>query len=116
MEALRRRLAVARGDEPADVVVMHRVICCYPDYERLLGAAAEHARRALVLSYPPRNLGSRLFVGTYNLFLRLTRSTLRVFTHPPEAMHATLARNGLRLAYEHHSPIWQVTGHERAGP
>jgi predicted O-methyltransferase YrrM len=30
--------------EPADVVVLHRVVCCYPDYERLLGAAAWRAR------------------------------------------------------------------------
>jgi 16S rRNA G966 N2-methylase RsmD len=37
--------------EPADVVVLHRVVCCYPDYERLLGAAADHARRLLVFSY-----------------------------------------------------------------
>jgi hypothetical protein len=22
--------------EPADVVMLHRVVCCYPDYERLL--------------------------------------------------------------------------------
>ena len=28
--------------EPADVVVLHRVVCCYPDYEGLLGAAADH--------------------------------------------------------------------------
>ncbi len=34
----------ADGTEPADVVVLHRVVCCYPDYERLLGAAAEKAR------------------------------------------------------------------------
>ena len=38
---------------PADLVVLHRVVCCYPDYERLLGAAADHTRRALVFSYPP---------------------------------------------------------------
>ncbi len=25
------------GVEAADVVVLHRVVCCYPDYERLLG-------------------------------------------------------------------------------
>ena len=31
--------------EPADVVVLHRVVCCYPDYERLLSAAASHAKR-----------------------------------------------------------------------
>jgi hypothetical protein len=39
--------------EPADVVILHRVVCCYPDYERLLGAAADHARRALVFSIHP---------------------------------------------------------------
>jgi 2-polyprenyl-3-methyl-5-hydroxy-6-metoxy-1,4-benzoquinol methylase len=46
---------------PADLVVLRRVVCCYPDYERLLGAAADHARRALVFSYPPRNAVSRAF-------------------------------------------------------
>jgi hypothetical protein len=50
--------------EPADMVVLHRVVCGYPDYERLLGAAADHARRALVFSYPPRNAPSRAFYGS----------------------------------------------------
>src|SRR5215207_8787044 len=39
----RRRHDIAEdpdGVEVADVVVLHRVVCCYPDYERLLGAAA----------------------------------------------------------------------------
>jgi 2-polyprenyl-3-methyl-5-hydroxy-6-metoxy-1,4-benzoquinol methylase len=52
---------------PADLVILHRVVCCYPDYQRLLGAAADHARRALVFSYPPRNLLSRAFYGVFNL-------------------------------------------------
>jgi SAM-dependent methyltransferase len=38
---------------PADLVVLHRVVCCYPDYERLLAAAADHARRALVSAIHP---------------------------------------------------------------
>jgi 2-polyprenyl-3-methyl-5-hydroxy-6-metoxy-1,4-benzoquinol methylase len=49
--------------EPADLVILHRVVCCYPDYQRLLAAAADHARRALVFSYPPRNALSRAFYG-----------------------------------------------------
>jgi magnesium-protoporphyrin O-methyltransferase len=57
------------GVEAADVVVLHRVVCCYPDYERLLGRAAQHARRLLVFSYPPRNAVSRLFIATQNLVL-----------------------------------------------
>jgi magnesium-protoporphyrin O-methyltransferase len=58
---------------------MHRVGCCYPDYQRLLAAAADHARRALVFSYPPRNALSRAFYGVFNLVMRLTGSDFRGF-------------------------------------
>ena len=84
---------------PADVVVLHRVVCCYPDYERLLGAAAAHARRALVFSHPRRNLISRLVVGAENLGFRLMRREFRVFAHPPEAMLAVLRRAGLAARF-----------------
>src|ERR671934_51869 len=47
--------------EPADDVVLHRVVCCYPDPEALVGAAAEHARRRLVLSFPPGAVKRPLF-------------------------------------------------------
>jgi 2-polyprenyl-3-methyl-5-hydroxy-6-metoxy-1,4-benzoquinol methylase len=100
--------------EPADIVVMHRVVCCYPDYERLLGAAADHARRALVFSYPPRNVLSHIFYRVFNLVMRLMGSGFRGFAHPPDAMLAVLERRGLRQTYEHHGRIWQVAGHERA--
>jgi 2-polyprenyl-3-methyl-5-hydroxy-6-metoxy-1,4-benzoquinol methylase len=100
--------------EPADIVVMHRVVCCYPNYERLLGAAADHARRALVFSYPPRNGLSRIFYGVFNLAMLLMGSGFRGFAHPPGAMLAVLESRGLRRTYEHHGRIWQVAGHERA--
>jgi 2-polyprenyl-3-methyl-5-hydroxy-6-metoxy-1,4-benzoquinol methylase len=98
---------------PADLVVLHRVVCCYPDYKRLLGAAADHARRALVFSYPPRNLLSRAFYGVFNLVMRLTQSSFRGFAHPPGAMLAVLEDHGFRRSYERRSRIWQVAGLER---
>jgi hypothetical protein len=98
---------------PADLVVLHRVVCCYPDYERLLGAAADHARRALVFSYPPRNLFSRAFYGVFNLVMRLTQSGFRGFAHPPGAMLAVLEDHGLRRTFQRRSRIWQVAGLER---
>jgi 2-polyprenyl-3-methyl-5-hydroxy-6-metoxy-1,4-benzoquinol methylase len=93
---------------PADLVVLHRVVCCYPDYQRLLAAAADHARRALVFSYPPRNLLSRAFYGVFNLVMRLTQSSFRGFAHPPGAMLAVLEDHGLRRTYRCHSRIWQI--------
>jgi hypothetical protein len=101
------------GVEPADVVLLHRVVCCYPDYERLLGAAAQRARRFLVFSYPPRNAVSRLFVTVENLVFKLLRKEYRSFTHPPAAMLAVLAERGLRRTFAHHTLVWQVAGLER---
>jgi len=99
---------------PADVVVLHRVVCCYPDYERLLGAVAEHARHAVVFSYPPRNLMSRTWVTGANLALRIMRREYRTSAHPPRAMLAVLEQRGLRETFSRHSLVWQVAGLERA--
>jgi magnesium-protoporphyrin O-methyltransferase len=89
------------------------VVCCYPDYARLLSAAADRARRALVFSYPPRNPLSRAFYQLFNLVMRLTRSRFRSFAHPPGAMLAVLEDRGLRRTFQRHSLIWQVAGLER---
>jgi 16S rRNA G966 N2-methylase RsmD len=99
--------------EPADIVVLNRVVCCYPDYERLLGAAADHARRLLVFSHPPRNLISRLILATQNLGFRLAGKEFRTFAHPPPAMLAVLEGHGLRPTFSHRGIPWQVAGLER---
>jgi magnesium-protoporphyrin O-methyltransferase len=99
--------------EPADIVVLNRVVCCYPDYEALLGAAADHARRLLVFSHPPRNLLSRAIIASQNAVFRLMRRDFRTFAHPPEEMVAVVERRGLRRAFSHHGVPWQVVGLER---
>jgi 2-polyprenyl-3-methyl-5-hydroxy-6-metoxy-1,4-benzoquinol methylase len=107
-------IAVDPADvEPVDVVVLHRVVCCYPDYERLLGAAADHARRLLVFSHPPRNPISRAILAAENLGFRLARKDFRVFAHPPRAMFAVLERHGMRPVFTHRGIPWQVAGLER---
>jgi hypothetical protein len=109
----RRMLDIAvapDGVELADAVVLHRVVCCYPDYERLLGAAAGRARRLLVFSYPRRNPASRLFLAGQNLAFRLMRQEFRTFAHPPAAMVDVVRARGLDTAYAHKRLVWQVTG------
>jgi magnesium-protoporphyrin O-methyltransferase len=99
--------------EPVDVVVLHRVVCCYPDYERLLSAAASHARRLVVFSHPPRNALSRVVLAAQNLVLRLMRREFRTFAHPPGAMLRVLEERGLRLVFAHRGTVWHVEGLER---
>ena len=109
----RRLHDIAVGPEavaPADVVVLNRVVCCYPDYERLLGAAGARAQRLFVFSYPRRNAVSRLLIAVQNLYFRMMRREFRVFLHPPASMLAVLAEHGLRVEYAHKGFAWQVTG------
>jgi hypothetical protein len=98
---------------PADAVLMHRVICCYPDADALVGAAAERARRYLVMSFPRDRALFRVGARVLNLWFRLLRWDYRTFIHPSAAILAAAERRGLRLAEESRGGIWQVAALER---
>ena len=121
-DRLHRRIvdvaATPEDVEPADLVVLHRVVCCYPDYEKLLGAAADRCRSRLAFSHPPRNAVSRAFVTTQNAALRLGRKEFRTFVHPPDLMVATVTTRGFTQALAHEGLAWQAKGliHRAAGP
>jgi 2-polyprenyl-3-methyl-5-hydroxy-6-metoxy-1,4-benzoquinol methylase len=98
---------------PADAVVMHRVVCCYPDYDALVGAASERAQRYLVMSFPrPRPL-IRAWMSAVNLAARFLRWEYRAWVYPPEALVRSAERRGLTLATESKGVIWQVAALER---
>jgi hypothetical protein len=113
----RRVLDFARDGsemEPADVVVMHRVVCCSPDVGGLVGAAAEHARRVLALSFPRDRWWIRAAARTLNAGAALIRWDWRFYVHPPAAIVAAAEERGLRLVREEPSgPFWQVAALER---
>ena len=96
--------------EAHDIVVLHRVVCCYPDYERLLTAAADHAKRLLVFSHPPRNWVTRTFTHLQRVGFRLMGKSFRTFAHPPAALVATAEGRGMRTDYTHRGPVWRVVG------
>lgn len=108
----RRQLDIAATPDAVerhDIVVLHRVVCCYPDHQKLIGAASEHAGRLLVFSHPPRNIVSRLVFGSQNLFFRIRRTPFRTYAHDPSAM-TSAASGRLREAYRHRGLAWHVVG------
>ena len=109
----RRFLDIAaepEGAEPADIVVLHRVVCCYPDYERLLSAAARHANRLLVFSYPPASHLNRTVNWSENSLRRIRGNGFRTYIHPPDSMIGVAAADGMRATYREHSRDWDVVG------
>ena len=95
---------------PADLVVLHRVVCCYPDHERLLGAAADHCRRRLAFSHPPRTLTSRALLAAENALYAVRGREFRTFAHPPAEMLAVLSAHGLRPVMTRPDRVWHVQG------
>lgn len=108
--------AEGEGVPEADIVVLNRVVCCYPDMPALVRAAARHARRRVALSYP-RDAGLiRLGVRLANGFLRLMRNPFRVYAHPDSAIKAVAKAEGLRPVLETFSGVWKITILDRAAP
>ena len=124
-EAARRghsdRVAFQRGDlsslapglPRADVVTLDRVVCCDPDFTRLLAAAADRARCAVTFSYPRPRWLVRAFVATANGARRLVRRAFRAYVHSPADMAAVLERSGFRREWAGGSWVWAVELFER---
>jgi 2-polyprenyl-3-methyl-5-hydroxy-6-metoxy-1,4-benzoquinol methylase len=89
-----------------DVVVMHRVVCCYPDVDALVGAAAARTGRRMVLTYPQERRLVRAAIAAVNAVMRLGGSTFQVHVHPFERIAA--AAHGLELVERRRSGlVWE---------
>lgn len=98
----------------ADIVIMNRVICCYPEMPKLAGAAADHTREVLVLSYPRETWWTRFGLSLANLFLRVGRREFQIFLHPPAKIIATSEQHSLRTVLDRTGLFWTVAALRRA--
>jgi magnesium-protoporphyrin O-methyltransferase len=98
----------------AEVVVLNRVVCCYPDATRLLTAAAGRAEHALAFSHPPRNWVTRALVAVENRMYRASGRSYRAYVHDPEAMCEVVRRQGFEIIRRDDGPVWCVVGALRA--
>lgn len=110
------RVRVAPGDfvdtssaiEAADVVVLDRVVCCYPAWQPLLAAAARCCRRTLALTYPRNRLDVRLMIGIENARRRWSGDGFRAYVHSPVAMDAALRDHGFRRISHTGTFSWNI--------
>ena len=101
--------------EAADIVIMNRVICCYPDMPKLAAAAAARSRQMLVLSFPKERWWTRMGLAGGNLLLRATGQHFKVFVHRPERILAAAEEHGLITTFNQAGRFWQVAALQRLG-
>ncbi len=111
---LEERVRYVQGDfldlagtiEAVDLVILDKVICCYPDAQALLTCAAEHALRALALTYPRLTPLNRFGVEIVNHLLALGGSDFRTYLHAPQAVGAWLGQAGMVKAFKAETWVW----------
>jgi 2-polyprenyl-3-methyl-5-hydroxy-6-metoxy-1,4-benzoquinol methylase len=97
----------------ADIVTLDRVICCYPDMEKLVSLSAARAQKLYGLVFPRDAWWMRIGFAIMNVIFKLQHSSFRIFPHPTQAVEALVASHGLRRVFYHRSSIWQVVVYTR---
>ena len=117
------RLSFVEGDfvrvadrvEPADVVTLDRVVCCYPDVDALVRASSGKAVRLYGLVLPRDRLLIRVGLAVVNGWYRLRGRAYRAFVHPNARVDALAAEAGFRPTSEATTTFWRVVLYARAG-
>ena len=92
----------------SDIVLLNRVICCYPDMPLLLGTALEKARELVVLTFPRRRASVRLVWAADNLLARITRRAFRAYLHVPADVLGLAEGQGFDVIANDLSPMWHT--------
>ncbi len=99
--------------EPADVVTLDRVVCCYPDREKLIGKSLDKALKYYGLVYPRDRMGTRIAIAIGNLWFKLRRSDFRTYLHPPEEIDRQIQSKGFTRIGFSRTFIWEAAVYRR---
>jgi magnesium-protoporphyrin O-methyltransferase len=115
------RIEIVAGDfvrhaaevEPADIVTLDRVVCCYPAMDELVPASAAHARKLYGLVLPRDRWYIPWLVRLDNVRYWLKRSAYRAFAHANARVDEHVRAAGLRQRSEAFTTFWRVVLYER---
>ncbi len=103
----------AAAIDPADIVTLDRVVCCYPDAEGLVGLSAARVKTVYGLVLPRDRRLVRVAIRLDNLWFRLQRKPYRAYVHPTARVDEIAAANGLHPRTERQTAFWRVVVYDR---
>jgi len=98
----------------ADVVVLDRAVCCYPDWRAIIEPSAQSAKQWYVLVLPVDRWYVRAGTRLLNGAMTVIRHEYRAFAHPHHAIEAALGAAGLRRAFSTRTLLWNAQIYARA--
>jgi magnesium-protoporphyrin O-methyltransferase len=99
----------------ADVVTLDRVICCYPDADRLVHDSVAKCRRLYAASYPLDHWYVRAGVALENAIRRLRGNSFRTYVHSTERIERSIVAAGFERCFSRTTLAWQIVVFRRLG-
>jgi SAM-dependent methyltransferase len=90
----------------AEITILDKVVCCYPDVEALIRASLAKTGRVYALTYPRDRWFIRLGAGAGAFALWLMGSDFRAYVHSPQRVEEWVAAAGFAKHYEAFTSIW----------
>ena len=101
---------------PADVVILDKVICCYPDADTLVRRSAPKAVRLYGFTVPRDRWSVRVAMWVARAMLALIRCGFRSYVHDPAAIDRVLRDAGFGRVFEDDTFVWLTRVYARSGP
>jgi hypothetical protein len=90
----------------ADIVIMHRVICCYPDPDTLTSAACGRAKDRVAVTIPREAAWVKLGFWAMNGWFQLRRVAFRGYVHPHARILDVAASHGFHATHHDRGLLW----------
>lgn len=100
--------------DTADVTILDKVVCCYPDADSLVHKSLARTRRIYALSYPRDNRLNRIGARLIGVAMWLIRSGYRSYVHSPSQIEAWIRAEGFSKVHETKTTIWLTQVYARA--
>ncbi len=89
-----------------DVLVLDKVICCYPDSETLIKLSTDKCGKSYALSYPRDSLIPRISFGIVGFFLTLVNSGFKPKIYPVSWVVTQIEKAGFRRSKHWQDYFW----------
>ncbi len=89
-----------------DVMLLDKVICCYPDSETLIKLSTEKCRKSYALTYPRDSWIPRLSFGVIRFFLALARSGFKPKIYPVSWVREQIEQAGFKRKSSWNDYFW----------
>lgn len=102
------------GIEDADICLLDKVVCCYPDAGGLVEKSLTKTRRVCGLIYPRDRWFIRLGVEALACLLWVIRSSFRSFVHDPDDIESRITSNGFEKCFQDQTTMWLIQVYARS--